>query len=319
MDTILEFQLPIMLFLQKIQNGVLDAIAEIITIMGEAFIPILIICWIYWCWDKKKGFGIISAMLSATVFMQVIKSIMRVPRPFMKYPDLITGKRVSTATGYSFPSGHSTTSGSFYGALAKYFRKYKWIFAISIALICLVPISRLYLGVHWPLDVIVGTAIGLSSAFALTILFDFLYERERAYIIFTMTCGTVLFAVAVILASLLDWAPSLMDKRAFGDFMTNTALAGGAFLGFSFERPMLKFKVAKTAGKRALTYLLGLLFGILIGGILLFLVPYFIPTAKYLFEFLGYCFLGVWISYLWPLFAVKFGWMEQDTPTVEGM
>ena len=152
-------QLDIMLFFQSIGSSFLDAVANAFSFFGEEVSMILIITLIYWCISKRKGFVILFNMLSAMTVMNTLKAIFRVPRPFQKYPELIKGQRVETATGYSFPSGHSTGSAVFYSSLALFFKKL-WIMIPCIILLIGIPLSRLYLGVPSPIITPVATSRG---------------------------------------------------------------------------------------------------------------------------------------------------------------
>ena len=311
-----QFQLPLMLFFQNIETIFLDTTSEIITVFGESPIPLLITVFIYWCWDKKKGFVVVSSLLSAMMSMQILKAIFRIPRPFMKYPELIQGKRQQTATGFSFPSGHSTTASSFYGGLCYSFKQ-KWIRALSIALIVLVPISRLYLGVHWPMDILIGTLIGLVSAFALGRVFEKLYRDEKAFMIYTILFALVTLLIALPLAIVMDvntlnYATLAEFKattlyRAIHNLMQNSAIAAGIFAGMALDRKTLKFVPAQSAKTRILSLVAGLL---MLAVVALALTA--IPVAKYTFEFLTLAFVGIWVTYLFPLIATKLKLMEKE-------
>ena len=160
-------QLSIMLFFQSIRTPFVEKAAEVASMFGEIAIPLLVEIILLWCCSRKKAFALASSLLSALLASQTLKAIFRVPRPFQVHPDLIEGGRLSTATGYSFPSGHSTTSGACYSSIAMIAWK-RWATALCLVPIILVPISRLVLGVHWPADVAAGTAIGVLFGCALT-------------------------------------------------------------------------------------------------------------------------------------------------------
>lgn len=316
MEILFQFQLPLMLFFQNIETIFLDTTSEIITVFGESPIPLLITIFIYWCWDKKKGFVVVNSLMSAMMSMQILKAIFRIPRPFMKYPELIQGKRQQTATGFSFPSGHSTTASSFYGGLCYSFKQ-KWIRTLSIALIVLVPISRLYLGVHWPMDILVGTLIGLVSAFALGRVFEKLYRNEKAFMIYTILFALVTLLISLPLAIIMDvntlnYATLAEFKattlyRAIHNLMQNSAIAAGIFAGMALDRKTLKFVPAQSAKTRILSLVAGLL---MLAVVALALTA--IPVAKYTFEFLTLAFVGIWVTYLFPLIATKLKLMEKE-------
>lgn len=301
---VLKMQLEILMFFQEIQNPVLSFLAKAVTLFGEAAIPLLIIVCIYWNIDKKKGFALISEFLSATIAMQIIKAVFRVQRPFAKHPELIKAQRVETATGYSFPSGHSTTAASFYGGIARLFRS-PWTAIPAALLIILVPLSRLYLGVHWPLDVITGTVLGLVFAIALPPVLLKLYEKRRAFLVFTFTYGSIAFLLSAALALLLDLTS--IDRAAVKNLMENSAIAGGAFLGLYLDRKFLNFKTDGSIRRKTTRYILGLASGLLIAGLIMM-----VPVLHHTMKFLALSFAGMYLTFLFPLIAVKSSLMEMS-------
>ena len=137
-------------------------IAKFITNFGGAmFLVIATITLFIVIKNKKIGISILSNLAIVTVLNQLIKRILQRPRP--------TEYRIIEETGYSFPSGHSMVSMAFYGYFIYLIYKYvknkyvKWI-SISLLslLICLIGISRIYLGVHYTSDVLGGFLISIS-------------------------------------------------------------------------------------------------------------------------------------------------------------
>mgnify|MGYP002533262247 CR=1 FL=1 len=137
-------------------------IAKFITNFGGAiFLVIATITLFIVIKNKKIGISILSNVAIVTVLNQLIKRILQRPRP--------TEYRIIEETGYSFPSGHSMISMAFYGYLIYLIYKYvknkyiKWISIILLSLlICLIGISRIYLGVHYTSDVLGGFLISIS-------------------------------------------------------------------------------------------------------------------------------------------------------------
>ena len=134
-------------------------IAKVVTNFGGAIF--LIIVTVVLLKNKKIGISILSNLVIITILNQLLKKILQRPRP--------DEFRIVEASGYSFPSGHSMVSMAFYGYLIYLIYKYvknkyiKWISIIFLSiLICLIGISRIYLGVHYTSDVLGGFLISIS-------------------------------------------------------------------------------------------------------------------------------------------------------------
>lgn len=157
---ILEFdKLAFSLF--KIRTPLLTKIFLIITNLGSPYVLILLTLLSFLLKNKKLSFIITANLGLITIINQVLKFIVKRPRP----SDLF----LIVETGYSFPSGHSMVSLSFYGLLIyfiyKYFKnKNLKIFLIMLLslIIVLIGVSRVYLGVHFVSDVISGFLLSLS-------------------------------------------------------------------------------------------------------------------------------------------------------------
>lgn len=143
--------------LQEIRNPVLTAFVEAITSMSESLFIVVLIAILYWCIDKKRSLRIGWIVLFSTGINGIIKNIVKMPRPFQK--GVTSPIRVQTATGYSFPSGHTQLATTFWGS-SMAILKGKFTLIVGSILILLTAFSRLYLGVHWPTDVIGGIVFG---------------------------------------------------------------------------------------------------------------------------------------------------------------
>ena len=137
-------------------------IAKFITNFGGAiFLIILTILLIVVLKNKKVGLSICINLVVVTILNQLLKRLLQRPRP--------TEFRIIEETGYSFPSGHSMVSMAFYGYLIYLIYRFvknkylKWISIVLLSLlICLIGISRIYLGVHYASDVLGGFLISIS-------------------------------------------------------------------------------------------------------------------------------------------------------------
>ncbi|MCR5731893.1 MAG: phosphatase PAP2 family protein, partial [Sphaerochaetaceae bacterium] len=164
----------ILKFLENIRTPLLDLLANLFSAVTEVEILVPIMVVVYLCINKKLGYIIAISFSLVLTLGNTIKTILKIPRPFMKHEDL-SPLRVGTATGYSFPSGHSASASVFYPLLRMVFKN-KVIRMLFIILPLLIGLSRNYLGVHWPVDVIVGLSLGYLFSIVLYPLFDNLYE-----------------------------------------------------------------------------------------------------------------------------------------------
>ncbi|WP_253288699.1 phosphatase PAP2 family protein [Intestinibacter bartlettii] len=186
-----EASMDILLFFQSIRNDILTVIFTLFTICTEQVAVVLIAAIMYWCIDKKCGQRILFAVTGSITINSTLKNLFKAPRPIGS--NNLESLRTETATGYSFPSGHTQTATTVWTAIIEYFRKW-WVTLLGIIMILGAGISRLYLGVHWPQDVAAGWVIGILVSIVLVKLFDYVYENKSYYI---LLLTLILFAVVV--------------------------------------------------------------------------------------------------------------------------
>ena len=149
-------------FLESIRIPVLNELMLLITHLGEetAFLAIGII--VFWCVDKYHGYYLMGVGLFGNLANQFLKILCRVPRPWVRDPNFTALEQaIPEADGYSFPSGHSQTAVGTFGCIAAT-QKNKIIRVVCVACMILVPFSRMYVGVHTPADVLVGSGMALA-------------------------------------------------------------------------------------------------------------------------------------------------------------
>lgn len=140
---------------------VLNELMLLITMLGEETAFLVAAMIVFWCVDKKKGYYVMAVGFLGTLLNQFLKLTFRIPRPWVKDPAFtILEQAREAAAGFSFPSGHSTSSVCTFGAIAAFAEK-RWIKSACIAVCILVPFSRMYIGVHTPADVIVGSLLAV--------------------------------------------------------------------------------------------------------------------------------------------------------------
>ncbi|MEW9080350.1 phosphatase PAP2 family protein [Terrisporobacter glycolicus] len=173
-------QLDILMYLQSIRNELLTGIFTFFTICTEVPVITVLTGVIYWCINKKAGQRTLFALCGSLNINAWIKNFVKMPRPIGT--EGLESLRVETATGYSFPSGHTQTATTFWTSMMYLFRK-SWIYIIGILMIIGAGISRLYLGVHWPMDVIVAWGFGIVLSIIFIKLFDYIDDSKNYYIL----------------------------------------------------------------------------------------------------------------------------------------
>ena len=174
------FQLDILMYLQSIRNELLTGIFTFFTICTEVPVITVLTAMLYWCINKKAGQRILFALAGSLNINAAVKNIVKMPRP-IGTKGLIS-LRTQTATGYSFPSGHTQTATTFWTSMITQFKNI-WIYIIGILMILGAGISRLYLAVHWPMDVIVGWILGIILSILFIKLFDYIDNSKNYYIL----------------------------------------------------------------------------------------------------------------------------------------
>lgn len=153
--------------LESIRTPWLDTVMAAITHLGEETVFMVAALFVFWCVSKRHGYYLLAIGFAGTVLNQFLKLLFRIPRPWVLDSDFtIVESARAQATGYSFPSGHSQNAIGTFGSIARFTRR-KWVRAAAIVVAVLVPLSRMYLGVHTPLDVGVAAVIAVALVFAL--------------------------------------------------------------------------------------------------------------------------------------------------------
>lgn len=153
--------------LESIRTPWLDTVMAAITHLGEETVFMVAALFVFWCVSKRHGYYLLAIGFAGTVLNQFLKLLFRIPRPWVLDSNFtIVESARAQATGYSFPSGHSQNAIGTFGGIARFTRR-KWVRAAAIVVAVLVPLSRMYLGVHTPLDVCVAAVIAVALVFAL--------------------------------------------------------------------------------------------------------------------------------------------------------
>ena len=213
--------------LEKIRVPVLNELMLLITHLGEetAFLAIAIV--VFWCVDKYQGYYLMGVGLFGNMANQFLKILCRIPRPWVCDPNFhALESAIPEASGYSFPSGHSQTAVGTFGCIAATQKK-NWIRGICIAIMILVPLSRMYVGVHTPADVLVGSGMALAMVFLFRPL---MLGNGKKNIPVVLAALTVLSMAYLLYVELYPF-PADLDPHNFESAVKNGYTFVGCFVG----------------------------------------------------------------------------------------
>lgn len=225
---------------------------------------IALLALVYWCIDKRAGFWLLMNTGVCSMVNSVVKLTACVYRPWIKNPAIVpAGNALETATGYSFPSGHTTRATSLFGGLACWQLRRKWIAASLALVVVLVMFSRNYLGVHTPQDVIAGFALTALVMLANWKILAWLDKGNEAKF---LAAGLALSLACFLYISLksypMDYANGklLVDPEAMkNDSFANLGMFAGFFLGAFCERKFVHFAILGSLKRKILRVVLGLI------------------------------------------------------------
>ncbi len=289
MEKIWDWGLEVIRGFQTIQSPVLTSIIKVITNFGTAPVYIVILCIILWTIDYNKGFRLGFVLLFSASVNNSIKSYLNVPRPYTRDPSV----GLSTETSSSTPSGHSQNSAAFWSHFAFLNKNSKRVFAFLIAfgIPLIIGLTRIYLGVHYPTDVLMGWGIGFAVSIY-TILFAPLLSSlfSRIAKIFKI----LILAIVVAFFNILSPVDTSMQAAFFGLCLGYILLTDEN--GFNAK--------SGTAAQK----LLRILIGIAVVAALYFGLKIVFPgeeSGQYqAFRFLRYALVGFFVSFVLPKFFV---------------
>ena len=280
MEAPLQWGIDLIVAIQQIHGPALDSIFRAITFMGEEEFYLLLLPLLLWCVDFALGVRLAILFLISSYLNADLKNLFQQPRPF----DLDPSVRLSSAEGYGLPSGHSQSAVVVWGSIAAWARK-TWFWVVAIGLMALIGFSRIYLGVHFPTDVLAGWAIGA------VLLYLYLavppgVEKRLAELSLGMQ---MLLALAVPVVLLLI--------HPVKDTTTALATLAGAGAGLALTHRYTPFSARGPWWQRALRFLIGsaVVFVLYLGLKMVF--PGEGSPLYLVFRFLRYWLIGVWVSF----------------------
>ena len=200
-----------LLFLQRFRESINDSLTpfmEGISLFAVTYL-IMIPVFVYWVVSKRKGLYTLVSYYLCCGFNAIVKLTVCAYRPWIRdarvHP---AGDAITTATGYSFPSGHTVTAGPIYGGLAVVSWSWKKFVSVILGIfLLLTAFSRNYLGVHTPQDVFVGICESVFWLIIVAKIFTYLDEHPEKESLLLLIC----FIVGWLGIAYITFKPYPMD------------------------------------------------------------------------------------------------------------
>lgn len=297
--------MDILRLLSEFRTPVLDKICLAITYLGSGVFFLVLVCLLFWCVDKKLAYKLVFVSVVSSIFVQTIKIIAKVPRPWVLDKSFQPADIAKpTATGYSFPSGHSAQATATSITLATATTNVL-IKAILYIVMVSIIFSRMYLGVHTPLDVSVGFIISLIVALLINYYANNYELSDKTITIFKIFI--ILAVIASFSYTLYLWIISTdVSTKDLKDVSTICGLSLGTIIGHTIETKYIKFnEKAASLPIQILKYIIGVtvlaIFHLTVNYILDIYIPTFLPAyfAVYLIDTL-------YVTCIYPIIIKKY-------------
>ena len=304
-----------LLFLQNLREasgGFFDEFFNALSKFAIDILPFLGYI-IFWSVSKKWGYRFMITLWCGEVINGLLKLIVCAYRPWIRSDKINpAGDSKVAATGYSFPSGHSTVATIHYGTIFAWQRKKRmWLAIVCAVLLFLTCFSRNYLGVHTPQDVLVGFGVSVVLIIVVGFSQKKLEGNQKAVDILTFAGIAAVLGVLIFVM----FKPYPMDYDANGNLlvdpqrmMNDTFKACGGFIGLMIgsyiERHFIRYEVP--AGAAALPVLTCVGFALMFAWEQLFAPATIVQIlGKHWGNMLAYGIMVIFAVALWPLVIRK--------------
>ncbi len=309
MDTILNAGITWNIFLQNLGSW-LKTPMEAFSFLGTEYFFLLLLPALYWCVEQGLGLRVGIILLLSTSVNDALKLAIHGPRPYWYSPEVIG---YAQETSFGAPSGHAQIAAGVWGMLAAGVRKW-WAWVIAILVILLISISRIYLGVHFPHDVILGLLVGALLLWIVIAQWNPVTRWVKCLSLGRQVMFAFLASLILILIEVIPYAwlkvSSWQPPQAWASFATGAVTLSGAFTtagtvfgllaGLAWFSRQGGFDAGGPLWKRLLRFLVGVA-GVLVlylGLSALFglIAPDAEAVFPYILRFIRYALVGAWMS-----------------------
>jgi membrane-associated phospholipid phosphatase len=321
MDALQDFGIRLIQAFQQLSPA-LDGLMKQFTFLAKIEFYLIFIPFIYWAVDKRWGIRALLLLIAVHALSSNFKLLFHQPRPYW----IGDVKELVQETSYGIPSSHASSSLTVWGYLA-YRLKKTWFWILAVVLILMISLSRVYLAVHFPHDILFGWLIGVALLWAF-IKFEEPVARwsKRNGVWTTVIAGLALSLGIILVGELIQvWLAGISDPVAWSAFATQArehtysfTLSGslfGSVCGYMLMRLHAPFKSDGNWMKRVGRYVLGI-FGMLViyyGLDMLFgLLAADTTVTGYILRYLRYTIVTIWVTFISPWIFLRIGLAERE-------
>lgn len=296
MEGIFQWGIEMITALQQFRSPLLDSFFLNITALGSDIFYFLVFAFLFWCVDDRETAGFAVLFCLSFWINSELKRFLDQPRPYNLVPELKIGH---CSGGGGLPSYHAQGSFLFWCYLSIWFRRVP-VYVISVVLIILIAMSRVYLGRHFPTDIFGGwilSLILLAVFYAARPRIREWFEKSRLYSKIT---------IALIIPFLLSLVkPSSWTVSAMG-------FLAGFGAGYCILREYINFNVKGAYANKAARYIAGLAGFALINYVMKEITPAREHDLFLLFVFSRFMLMGLWMSAGAPYLFTKMGLVRAE-------
>lgn len=240
--------------LSAIRTPLLDTVCMLLSNLTDEIFIICVICAVYWCVNKRFALTVGLSYFVSGILVQGLKITFRIERPWVIDSNFNPVEQaIETASGYSFPSGHTQGATAFYGSLGLLSHK-KSILSICCVIFLLIGFSRMYLGVHTPSDVF--TALLLTAVIT---YFTVKYFEKHNDIPFSFVMAVAISCLLLAVYDVILYSNGIVTTKNAYDAIKIAGAGLGLAAGLYVEQKHVNFDpCAAKLSMQIVKYIIGI-------------------------------------------------------------
>ena len=328
MSPLISFGLSFIMAFQSMGTW-LEAPMKFFSFLGSENFILVFLPLIYWSVDAALGIRVGFILFAGATLNQYFKLPMHGPRPYWVSTKV---RALASETGFGVPSGHAEIGAGLWGMIAAYYRK-TWVWIAAVLLVFFIGLSRLYLGVHFPHDVLVGWILGFLTLWAFVKFWEPVEARVKKMSLWNQIVLAFVVSLAVVLLGVLifflsrnfvlppEWIANAAQAGAeapapfsfsMETLVTSAGTLFGLCVGLAWMARRGGFNASGLLWKRATRFVVGLIGVLVLYAGLKAIFPSGDTFIPYLFRYIRYTAVGFWVSGGAPWTFAKFNLTESN-------